>query len=122
MAGNLSYFWQLASASTSDRLASSSSLVSSLVEKQQSLGEPSKQVPERLFADNLGKDDGRGTLTVSEEQMREAEASLEAHNASDVVYSVKRLLKGLASHRESSRLGFAVTLSEVNPAIRQWSC
>lgn len=113
MAGNLSHFWQLASASTSDRLVSSSTLVSSLVEKQQSLGQPSSDVPERLFADNLGKNDDRTPLLVSERLAKEAETSLEAHNASDVVYSVKRLLKGLASHRESSRLGFAVTLSEV---------
>jgi DNA polymerase phi len=31
-----------------------------------------------------------------------------------VVYTVKRLVRGLASSRESSRLGFAVALTEVS--------
>lgn len=36
--------------------------------------------------------------------------------ASDVSYSLKRLIRGLGSPRESSRLGFAVALSEVSLA------
>ena len=38
---------------------------------------------------------------------------LDALNAADVSYSVRRLVRGLASPRESSRLGFAVALTEV---------
>lgn len=34
--------------------------------------------------------------------------------ASDVVYALKRLIRGLASPRESSRLGFAVALTEAS--------
>jgi hypothetical protein len=38
---------------------------------------------------------------------------LDALNAPDVAYSVRRLVRGIASPRESSRLGFAVALTEV---------
>ena len=39
---------------------------------------------------------------------------LDGPNAPDVSYSIRRLVRGLASPRESSRLGFAVALTEVN--------
>ena len=40
------------------------------------------------------------------------------HNtAQDVSYSIRRLVRGLASPRESSRLGFAVALTEVRSLI-----
>lgn len=39
--------------------------------------------------------------------------SLDALNAHDVAYALKRLVRGLASPRESSRLGFAVALTEL---------
>lgn len=38
---------------------------------------------------------------------------LDALSAPDVVYSIRRLVRGLGSPRESSRLGFAVALTEV---------
>jgi hypothetical protein len=38
---------------------------------------------------------------------------LDTFNAQDVSYSIRRLIRGLASPRESSRLGFAVALTEV---------
>lgn len=38
---------------------------------------------------------------------------LDAFNAQDVSYSIRRLIRGLASPRESSRLGFSVALTEV---------
>ena len=42
---------------------------------------------------------------------------LDSMNAQDVSYSVRRLLRGLASSRESSRLGFSVALTEVRTSI-----
>ena len=39
--------------------------------------------------------------------------------ASDVSYSLKRLIRGLGSPRESSRLGFAVALTEVRHSQRK---
>jgi DNA polymerase phi len=46
----------------------------------------------------------------------EADGSqLEDGLAADVSYSLKRLIRGLASPRESSRIGFAVALTEVRP-------
>ena len=39
---------------------------------------------------------------------------LDVLNAQDVSYSIRRLVRGLASPRESSRLGFAVALTEVS--------
>ena len=39
--------------------------------------------------------------------------NLDASNAADVSYAVKRLIRGLASPRDSSRQGFAVALTEV---------
>ena len=42
--------------------------------------------------------------------------TLDTLNAQDVSYSIRRLIRGLASPRENSRLGFAVALTEV----RRW--
>jgi DNA polymerase phi len=44
---------------------------------------------------------------------RQKAGNLDALNAQDVSYSIRRLVRGLASPRESSRLGFAVALTEV---------
>ena len=43
----------------------------------------------------------------------QSEKSLVAGNAEDVVYSIRRLIRGLGSSRENSRLGFSVALTEV---------
>lgn len=40
-------------------------------------------------------------------------SSLDTLNSQDVAYALRRLVRGLASPRESSRLGFAVMLSEI---------
>jgi DNA polymerase phi len=45
------------------------------------------------------------------------EDDLDESNSPDVSYAIKRLVRGLASPRESSRLGFAVALTEVNIAL-----
>lgn len=43
-----------------------------------------------------------------------AKISIDAFNTQDVSYAFRRLVRGLGSPRESSRLGFAVALTEVS--------
>lgn len=43
-----------------------------------------------------------------------AKTSIDAFNTQDASYGLKRLARGLGSPRESSRLGFAVALTEVH--------
>lgn len=52
-------------------------------------------------------------MQLDGKSVEEAEKLLDAHNSTEVTYAVRRLMKGLASHRESSRLGFSVALCEV---------
>ncbi|ADV20875.1 DNA-directed DNA polymerase, putative [Cryptococcus gattii WM276] len=123
----LPLFWPLSNSSKETRLAASASLVSSLESFQQS------------FSQNVGsskgkeiEDEDEDSASDSEESGMEVDASddeeennerdsqaakldrqLSKDNAEDVVYSVKRLVRGLGSSRESSRLGFAVALTEL---------
>lgn len=89
----LPLFWHLSSAQKDERLESSVKLVSVLQHFQ------SQFVPVNESDDEADKIPEDGTL--------------ESLNAPDVVYSVRRLVRGLASSRESSRLGFSVALTEV---------
>jgi DNA polymerase phi len=113
MPSTLPYYWQLASASTSDRLSSSRSLVDDLVTQQKaaSVEQVAIKKSANLFDDGL---EAHGAAHIDGKQVEEAEKMLEAHNCSEVVYALRRLMKGLASHRESSRLGFSVALCEVS--------
>jgi DNA polymerase phi len=43
-----------------------------------------------------------------------AKSSIDAFNTQDTSYALRRLVRGLGSPRESSRLGFAVALTEVS--------
>lgn len=48
-----------------------------------------------------------------EKELKRLDSLFEKENSEDVRYSIKRLVRGLTSSRESSRLGFAVALTEV---------
>jgi len=113
MTSTLPFYWQLASASTTDRLTSSRSLVDTLVTQQKAANVDDLVVKSNA---NLFKDGLQMPISaqIDGKQVEEAEALLEAHNCSEVVYAMRRLMKGLASHRESSRLGFSVALCEVS--------
>jgi DNA polymerase phi len=50
---------------------------------------------------------------VDPKEARRLDRELDRQNSEDVRYSIRRLVRGLASSRESSRLGFAVALTEV---------
>ncbi len=133
MASNvLPLFWNLASSSKDTRLAASADLVSSLESFQRSfLAKRAEAGPssdddeaEDVNDGDLDDDDDveSGIEVDGEEdeggerddpETARLENSLVTDNAEDVVYSVRRLVRGLGSSRESSRLGFAVTLTEV---------
>ncbi len=138
MASNvLPLFWNLASTSKETRLSASADLVSSLEGLQQSFlagradGEPSSEDDDaedgEHNGDIIGEDGGdeeSGMEADGDEENEEAgndphaakmEKTLIAANAEDVVYSIRRLIRGLGSSRESSRLGYAVALAEVWP-------
>lgn len=93
MSTTLPLFWKLSSASKKDRVDASVKLVSAL-EQFQALHVPQSKSD---GSDNEGGD------------------GLDALNSQDVSYSIRRLVRGLASPRESSRLGFSVALTEVCP-------
>ena len=95
MATTLPLFWDLSATSANTRLDASVKLVSSLEHFQ------SQFVPKQ--------DAKRG-----EDEEGKAGDGLDALNAQDVSYSIRRLVRGLGSPRESSRLGFAVALTEVS--------
>ncbi|EPQ32359.1 uncharacterized protein PFL1_00555 [Pseudozyma flocculosa PF-1] len=115
MSGNLQLFWQLASASKQDRLASSDKLIGDLLEQQSALASTSKVTIESTEQadDPLDADGSNDPLLVSDEAALLAEEAIGNRNAADVAYAIKRLIRGLASPRENSRLGFAVALTEL---------
>jgi DNA polymerase phi len=93
MSTTLPLFWKLSSASKKDRVDASVKLISALEQFQALHVIQSKSDG----SDNEGGD------------------GLDALNSQDVSYSIRRLVRGLASPRESSRLGFSVALTEVCP-------
>lgn len=100
MSTTLPLFWHLSSANKKERIDASAKLVSAL-EHFQSNFVPKPATPETSEDEDEGKtSDGLDLL-----------------NAQDVSYSIRRLIRGLASPRESSRLGFAVALTEVRAHI-----
>lgn len=96
MSTTLPLFWHLSSASKKERIDASVKLVSALEHFQAQFTPKSEPASEEEDEVSGTKSDG-----------------LNALNAQDVSYSIRRLVRGLASPRESSRLGFAVALTEV---------
>ena len=98
MGTTLPLFWHLSAASKKSRVEASVKLVRALEQFQDQF------VPTDIH--NSSEEDEDGEAEFSD--------GLEALNAPDVSYSIRRLVRGLASPRESSRLGFAVALTEVS--------
>lgn len=94
MATTLPLFWNLSSSSKKDRVDSSVKLVRAL---------------ERFQENHLVQHRPPGGGSESED----AGDPLDVLNSPDVSYSIRRLIRGLASPRECSRLGFSVALTEV---------
>lgn len=100
MSTTLELFWNLSSANKNERLDASAKLIGALERFQ------AEFVP-KDSSDTSGDDEGNGGGN------RRKSDDLDLLNAQDVSYSIRRLVRGLASPRESSRLGFAVALTEV---------
>lgn len=127
MASNvLPFFWDLASSSKSTRIKASADLVLSLenfqstylASKQDTPNGHAEEEDEESDSDaesgeEIDASDDEEDEAVNREEARALDRQLSTQNVEDVVYSVKRLVRGLASSRESSRLGFAVALTEV---------
>ena len=110
MTTTLPLFWDLSSASKKDRINASVKLVGALEQFQ------AKFVPQTSAPGTSGPDDDDDDDDDDEDEGALKLDELNLQNAQDVSYSIRRLIRGLASPRESSRLGFAVALTEVNYA------
>lgn len=98
MSTTLELFWNLSSSKKKERLDATAKLVATL-HKFQSEFSPAEVSDGEEISDSAQAD------------------TLDTLNAQDVSYSIRRLIRGLASPRESSRLGFAVALTEVRPVV-----
>jgi DNA polymerase phi len=104
MSTTLPLFWHLSSASKKERINASVKLIDALEHFQSQFTE--KAVPATAPENEEDDDD--------DEDVDKSNDTLDVLNSQDVSYSIRRLIRGLASPRESSRLGFAVTLTEVS--------
>ncbi|KDR81783.1 hypothetical protein GALMADRAFT_221648 [Galerina marginata CBS 339.88] len=110
MTTTLPLFWHLSSASKKERIDASVKLVGSLEQFQ-------SQFTQKAIPGTSGTDD-----EDDEEDVTSKSDGLDVLNAQDVSYSIRRLIRGLASARESSRLGFAVALTELLSRIDTITC
>lgn len=129
MASNvLPLFWDLASSSRDKRLGASADLVAAAQAFQAAYSAPEKASGDEDDDDEDDGDDGSESgmeVDGDDDDMEEGsglfdpalaaklDTALARDNAPDVVYCIKRLVRGLGSSREHSRLGFAVALTEV---------
>ncbi|KAJ7751995.1 DNA polymerase phi-domain-containing protein [Mycena metata] len=109
MSTTLPLFWNLSSASRKQRIDASVKLVGALEQFQ------TQFVPK----DSL---EGSGTDDEGDEDVEAHPDPIDVLNAQDVSYSIRRLIRGLASPRESSRLGFAVALTELLSRLDTVTC
>src|SRR6188768_305113 len=104
MSTTLPLFWHLSSASKKQRIDASVKLVSSLEQFQSQF--TLKAAPAASGSEDEDEDEDEDVISKSD--------GLDLLNAQDVSYSMRRLVRGLASPRESSRLGFSVALTEAS--------
>ncbi|KAF8162945.1 DNA polymerase phi-domain-containing protein [Crassisporium funariophilum] len=109
MTTTLPLFWHLSSAKKRDRIDASVKLVGALEQFQTQFVQ--KPVASASASDEEEEEDGEPKSD-----------GLNLLNAQDVVYSIRRLIRGLGSPRESSRLGFAVALTELLSRIDTVTC
>ena len=102
MSTTLPLFWHLSSASKKQRIDASVKLVGSLEQFQSQF--TLKAAPAASGSED--EDEDEDVISKSD--------GLDLLNAQDVSYSMRRLVRGLASPRESSRLGFSVALTEAS--------
>lgn len=107
MSTTLPLFWNLSSAKKKERLDASVKLITVLETLQASYLPVIKGSSEEEDEEDDDEDED------DEEGKNAEDEALNLLNAADVSYSIRRLIRGLASPRESSRLGFSVALTEV---------
>lgn len=111
---NLQLFWEIASSNQDARLDSANQLVEELLSQQDVLASSSKITLDLPPASERSDDqDSQDDLNVDEAEAEAVEDALGNRTVADLMYALRRLLRGLASPRESSRLGFAVVLTEL---------
>lgn len=116
---SLPLFWELASPEEEKRISSSSQLVSSLVKQQAALASTSRTTldqQQQQSASNGAVANSEPPLAadlITEDESEYVEGKLDRYLAAEVSYSLRRLIRGLASPREQSRVGFAVALTEL---------
>ena len=106
----LPLFWDISSSDKKKRLDTSFKLVATLQKLQATFKNESAEGESPGVDGNLGD--------CSADDVVEKNHRLDVLNSPDLAYSIRRLLRGLASPRESSRLGFAVALTEVCTTLR----
>ncbi|KAJ7098057.1 DNA polymerase phi-domain-containing protein [Mycena belliarum] len=105
MSTTLPLFWHLSSSSKKQRIDASVKLVGALEQFQ------AQFTPKDPVSDDEGDQDDETRA-----------GQIDVFNAQDVSYSIRRLIRGLASPRESSRLGFAVALTELLTRLDTVTC
>lgn len=108
MSNTLALFWNLAAPEREARINASSQLVETLV-AQSVEGDAVDDVD----AEAIAASDVILMDHVSDAEAEAAEQRIDELNSSDTSYAIRRLVRGLASPRESARIGFAVALSEL---------
>jgi len=116
MSTTLPLFWSLSSAVKEERIDASVKLVGTLQDFQ-SKYTPAPPNP-TANANASGSDDDDSDAEP-DAAPKDPANDLDYLNAEDVRYAIRRLGRGLASPRESSRLGFAVALTEVSTAVHE---
>ena len=114
MSTTLPLFWRLSSANKKERLDASVKLIDALEKFQAQYAAARLEKGDAEDEDADAKDEGEEDDEDEEdEEGKQGGDGLDALNAQDVSYSIRRLIRGVASPRESSRLGFALALTEV---------
>ncbi|KAI0290438.1 hypothetical protein B0F90DRAFT_1812301 [Multifurca ochricompacta] len=120
MSATLPLFWDLSSVDKGKRIDASVELISTLEKLQASLEHRSAEWNEFLGEDDIEEEQYAQGASAARRMVHETR--LDVLNAPDVAYSIRRLVRGLASPRESSRLGFAVALTELLSRVTTVSC
>ena len=111
MSTTLPLFWDLSSAEQKKRLDASVKLIGTLEKFQVAFERRSAESDVSSNEDDSGREENMQGMGAAGDM--KYDPMLDALNAPDVAYSIRRLVRGLGSPRESSRLGFAVALTEV---------
>ena len=122
MSGTLGLFWKLASDESTERIAASLQLVQELEtvvgRKLATVGTEARTAAKeqrRITESSRFQDTGNpaAIFRARPDEVQRIETFLQQDAPEEVSYAFKRLLRGLASPRQSSRLGFVVALTQL---------